>query len=182
MATAQAQTTIPSGTWKSDPVHSSVGFSVKYAGVGTFRGAFGRHEATLGATDGEPRLSGLARVESVEVRDENLYGHLLSPEFFDAERHPEISFVSREIRTDGDGIVVVGDLTIKGETSSVEARGSISAPVEHMSGGQRIGLDLEATVDRTEFGMNWNAELPAGGFALADEVTLRIHLVLRKDE
>lgn len=176
-----AQTILPEGTWKSDPVHSSVGFSVKHMGAGTFRGSFGDYDVSLNLADGEPRLIGAARVESVEVKDENLKGHLLSPEFFDAERHPEITFVTRDLHESDGGVVVEGDLTVKGTTRTVEARGSISGPVEAMGGGRRVGIDLETVVDRHDFGLDWNADLPDGGKVLGDEVTLTVHLELASE-
>ena len=97
MTTVQAETTkaqeaaktaIPTGTWKSDPVHSHVGFAVKHMVVATFRGTFADFEVTLANQGGEPKLYGAVRADSVQVRDENLEGHLLSPDFFDAERYP----------------------------------------------------------------------------------------------
>ena len=181
MATVAQQTAIPTGIWKSDPVHSSVGFAVKHMVVGTFRGAFTDFEVTLDNTDGEPRLYGAVHVPSVDVRDETLRGHLLAPDFFDAERTPEITFTSSEIRADDGELVVPGKLTIKGTTKRVEARGQISGPVADPAGGERIGIDLEAPVDRTEFGLNWNAPLPSGGVAVENEVTLAIHLELVKE-
>src|ERR671923_1951340 len=111
MATAQAESTIPTGSWQSDPVHSSVGFAVKHV-VGTFRGTFNQFDATLTDGSGAAQLSGRAKVESVQVGEENLYAHLLSPEFFDAEQHPEIIFESRTLELDGDQLVVTGDLTV----------------------------------------------------------------------
>jgi polyisoprenoid-binding protein YceI len=181
-AQRQAQVAIPTGTWRSDPVHSHVGFAVKHMVVATFRGSFTDFDVALANEDGEPKLYGAVRVDSVQVRDENLNGHLLSPDFFDAERHPEITFSSTGIRTDGDDLVVDGDLTIKGTTRSVEARGRITGPVVHPAGGERIGIDLETTVDRTEFGLNWNAPVPSGGVAVENEVTLTVHLELAKEE
>lgn len=180
MTTAQA--ILPEGAWRSDPVHSSVGFSVKHMGAGTFRGSFSDYDVSLNLADGEPQLIGSARVESVEVKDENLKGHLLSPEFFDAERHPEISFVARDAREENDGIVVEGDLTVKGITRTVKAHGSISGPVEALGGGHRIGVDLETVVDRHDFGLDWNADLPDGGKVLGDDVTLTVHLELASEE
>ena len=94
MTTAQLENTIPTGVWKSDPVHSSVGFKVKHMVVATFRGAFTDFDIALANEDGKPRLYGAAKVESVDVRDETQRGHLLSPDFFDAERNPEITFTS----------------------------------------------------------------------------------------
>src|SRR5436190_2781510 len=181
MATATQTSALPTGIWKSDPVHSSVGFSVKHMVVATFRGAFTDFAITLANEDGEPRIYGAVRVDSVDVRDENLKGHLLSPEFFDAERHPEITFTSTGIRVDGDELSVDGELTIKGTTKSVEARGTIVGPAEHPAGGERIGVELETTVDRTEFGLDWNAELPKGGVMVENPVTLTVHLELAKE-
>jgi polyisoprenoid-binding protein YceI len=182
MTTAQVENTIPTGVWKSDPVHSNVGFLVKHMVVATFRGAFTDFDITLANEDGEPRIYGAARVESVDVRDETQKGHLLSPDFFDVERNPEITFTSTAIRLEGDDLIVDGELTIKGTTRPVEARGTIVGPVSHPTGGERIGIDLETTVDRTDFGLNWNAELPKGGVMVEDAVTLTIHLELAKED
>ncbi len=181
MTTLQA-TAIPTGVWKSDPVHSEVGFAVKHMVVATFRGAFTDFDITLANEEGEPGLYGAVRTDSVQVRDENLRGHLLSPEFFDSERYPEITFTSTGIRADGSDLVVDGDLTIKGTTKRVEARGQIDGPVAHPAGGERIGIDVETQVDRTEFGLNWNAPMPSGGVAVQNEVTLTVHLELAREE
>jgi polyisoprenoid-binding protein YceI len=182
MTTAQA--ILPEGDWKSDPVHSSVGFSVKHMGAGTFRGSFDDYSVSLTTDDdGELRLTGSAAVDSVDVKDENLKGHLLSPEFFDVERNPEITFVARDAREDGEELVVEGDLSVKGITRAVEARGSISGPVKAPpGGGQRIGIDLETVVDRHDYGLDWNADLPDGGKVLGDDVTLTVHLELVSEE
>ena len=182
MATAQLESVIPSGVWTSDPVHSSVGFAVKHMVVATFRGGFTDFDVTLANEHGESRLFGAARVQSVDVRDENLKGHLLSPEFFDAERTPEITFESSEIRADGSELRVAGELTIKGVSRPVEAIGTIVGPVDHPAGGERVGIDLSATVDRTDYDLNWNAPLPKGGVMVENDVELNIHLELSKEE
>jgi polyisoprenoid-binding protein YceI len=176
MTTAQAESTIPTGTWQSDPVHSSVGFAVKHV-VGTFRGGFNDFTATL--TDGQ--LSGLAKAESVQVSEENLYAHLLSPEFFDAEQHPEIMFESKEISGDGDKLTVEGELTVKGITKPVTARGEIAGPAPGPADTERLGIDLETIVDRHDFGLDWQMDLPGGGKTLGDDVTLTVHIELIKD-
>jgi polyisoprenoid-binding protein YceI len=173
---------VPAGTWKSDPVHSHVGFSVKHMVVATFRGAFGDYDVSLSDESGEPRLSGAVRVASVEVKDENLKQHLLSPEFFDAEKYPEIEFTSSAIRVDGDELVVDGELTVNGISKQTEARGTITEPVVTIGDVEKVGVDLSTVIDRTEYGLNWNAELPKGGFALANDVRLDVHLELAKEE
>ncbi len=177
MSITEAVQAAPAGIWKSDPVHSSVGFSVQHMGVSPFRGGFADFEATLAGD----RLVGTARVESISTPDENLTGHLLSPEFFDAERHPELRFESTEIRRDGGEFVVSGGLTLKGQTRPVELRGSVTEPVEDPYGRRRLGLDLETTIDRTDFGIDWNAELPSGGQVLANDVQLTARLELVQD-
>ncbi|HYM57760.1 MAG TPA: YceI family protein [Solirubrobacteraceae bacterium] len=165
------------GTYKLDPVHSSASFAVKHMVVATFRGRFEEFDAVL--EDG--RLTGTVNVGSIVVKDPNLAAHLQSPEFFDAERHPELRFESSEIRPDGDQVVVDGELTIKSITRPVQARGTLTGPVETLGGVHKVGLELEAIIDRTEFGLNWNAPLPKGGFALANDVRLIVELELAED-
>ncbi len=181
MTTAQAESTIPTGTWQSDPVHSDVGFAVKHV-VGTFRGSFGEFEATLSDAAGRPELSGHVPVGSVQVKEENLQAHLLSPEFFDAEKTPQISFRSTRITADDGQVVVDGELTVRGTTKPVVARGGLSGPAPGPDGNDRIGLDLETKVDRHDYGLDWQMELPGGGKTLGDEVTLSVHLELIKEE
>jgi polyisoprenoid-binding protein YceI len=180
MATRQAESTIPTGIWQSDPVHSSVGFAVRHA-VGTFRGSFGQFEATLSNESAEPKLTGRVPVESVEVKDENLEAHLLSPEFFDKDQAPEISFESNSVAEDGDELVVDGELSVKGVAKGVVARGKASGPIPGPDGNERLGIDLETTVDRHDFGLDWNMDLPDGTKMLGDEVTLTVHLELVKE-
>jgi polyisoprenoid-binding protein YceI len=164
------------GTYTADPVHSSFGFAVRYQGVSLFRGTLDEVEATL--TDG--RLEGRAKVESISIRTpEQFRAHVLSAEFFDAENHPEVIFTSSDVDLSDDGTVTVeGDLTIKGITHPVTATGTWIAPEGDAFGNTRGHLNLEAQVDRTEFDMNWNAPLPSGGKALANEVTLIVELSL----
>jgi polyisoprenoid-binding protein YceI len=119
-------------------------------------------------------------VSSIEVEDENLAGHLQTPDFFDAEQFPELRFVSSRIERDGDRVSVAGDLTIRGTTAAIELAGSISGPVVDAFGKERIGLDLETTVNRHDFGVSWNAELPGGGTMLEDDVAITAALALVK--
>jgi polyisoprenoid-binding protein YceI len=173
-------TSIPAGVYQTDGVHSSAGFSVKHM-LATFRGSFSTFHADLHVDDdGRAKLVGTVPVSSVVVKDENLAAHLQSPEFFDAEQHPEIRFESADFAVDGPTATVTGDLTIKGHTERVTARGSVVGPIEDPFGNTKLGLQLETVVDRTKFGLNWNAPLPKGGFMLADDVTLTVDLELLK--
>jgi polyisoprenoid-binding protein YceI len=166
--------TIPTGTWELDPVHSKASFAVKHAGLSTFRGSFDELTATL--EDGV--LTGSARVDSVSVPVDQLKGHLQGPDFFDAERHPEITFVARDLRPDGERLTVSGELTMRGVTKPIEATGTIAGPAQYFDGKDRIAIELTTVVNRTEFGINWNAPIPSGGNALADDVTITVELQL----
>jgi polyisoprenoid-binding protein YceI len=132
MSTITPTKTAPAGNWSADPVHSNVSFEIAYAGTNTFRGGF--HDYAAGLQDGV--LTGSAKVASVDVKDEQLNGHLQTPDFFDAERFPEISF--------------------------------------------RVGITLEAKVDRNEFGVSWNAPNQGGGNYLGDDVTIKAELAMVK--
>ena len=176
-----AQQDISTRTWTIDKVHSHVGFAVKHMVVSTFRSRFEDYDGALNVgEDGAPTLEGYVNVDSVVVKDENLAGHLKAPDFFDSERYPELRFESTSIRREGDELVVDGELTVKDNTRPVEARGTIVGPHEDIAGATKVGLTLETTVDRTAFGLNWNAPLPKGGFALANDVTLQVELELAK--
>ena len=174
MSTTEQTTAVPTGTWQHDPVHSSIGFAVKHNTVMTFQGQFGEWEATLE----EGRLTGSANVTSVRVEDENLVGHLQTPDFFDAEQFPQLRFESSSIERDGDRITVAGELTIKGTTRPVELTGTVSGPVTDGYGNERIGLDLETVVNRHDFGVSWSADRPGGGTILDDDVTVKANLAL----
>src|SRR5437870_618714 len=182
-ATATVATQLPTGTWKADTTHSSATFAVKHMAAGTFRGGFENLDAALVvAGDGAASLQGTVRADSVVVKDENLRAHLSAPEFFDTERYPELSFRSDSLQQTEHGLVVEGELTIKGNTHPLRAHGSVSGPSVGLDGSQRLGLTLETTVDRTLYGLNWNAPLPKGGFALANDVKLIVELELSLEE
>ena len=146
-------TTAVATTWTADTVHSTANFSVKHSGVATFRGSFDDVTGTLDLS-GAPRLTGEVDVPSIQVKDENLHGHLQSPDFFDTANTP------------------------KGTTQRVTAKGTWLEIEADMTGNPRIGVDIDTTIDRTAFGLNWNAPLPKGGVALANDVKLSVHLEL----
>lgn len=168
------------GTWTSDPVHSSLDFTARHNIVSVFRGQVGDFTATVTGEGDSLTLTGVAKVESVIAKDENLTGHLRSPEFFDLERHPEVRLQSTSFTRDGDRVAFDVELEMRGVTKPARLEGTIAGPVEGAFGGTRLGLDLEATVDRTEWGMNWNAPMPGGGFMLSNDVKLVAHLELIK--
>ncbi len=173
---------VPAGTWVVDPVHSSVNFAVKHNGVTTFRSGFERYEARLTGGD-EARLEGTVDVDSIQIDEEMLKGHLLSPEFFDVQRFPQLRFTSSEFTVDeGGNLRVRGELEIHGEKRAVEASGRFAQLGEDAYGKARVGLSIESTVDRRDFGLDWQAELPSGGEVLDYAVTISVDLELVGEE
>jgi len=173
----------PAGTWAADPVHSHVSFEVAHAGVNTFRGSFADFSAVLVGGD-EPELSGSANVASVDVKDEQLNGHLQTPDFFDAARYPEIAFRASELHVlDGGRVAVNGELTIKSVSAPISLAGAVApSPLVDPFGRERLGLRLEATIDRTVFGVSWNAPNQGGSDYLGTEVKLIAELALVRQE
>ena len=176
MSGQTTQQALPTGTWSADKVHSTIGFAVPYL-AGTFQGTFSDFDARLS----DDVLVGTAEVASVQVKDPNLEAHLQSPDFFDAERFPQLSFEARDISRSGDELTIAGELTLKGHTEAVEIKGHVNDPAPDPYGGERFGVQLETTVDRTKFGLNWNNPLPSGDPALASEVTIIVDLQLVKE-
>ncbi len=176
MTITEHATAIPAGTWNRDPVHSDIGFAVSYSGAGTFRGTFDEFDAKL--VDG--RIQGNAKVASVRVDDPNLAGHLQSPDFFDAEQHSELGFVSRSIERNGDEVTIEGDITLRGVTKPVTTTGTVVGPTPDAHGNSRTAFDLETTIDRRDFGITWNLELPTGDPALGNDVKITANLALIK--
>jgi polyisoprenoid-binding protein YceI len=177
--TTATTTEIPAGTYGIDTVHSSAAFEVTHNQISTFRGTFADVDATLESGDEGIKLAGAVKVDSIDVDYEDLRAHLLSPEFFDAERHPEVSFASSQVKVADDGAVeLAGELTINTHTRPIEATGEVKGPVVGPDGNERIALDFETVVDRHDFGMGWNMDLPDGRKVLGDDVKLIVHLEL----
>ena len=173
--TTSATQAVPAGTWSVDRVHSTVGFSVEYM-AGTFTGTFSDFDVSVA----DSVLKGTAKVASVQVKDPNLEAHLQTPDFFDAERYPELAFVSKSIDRSGDELTIDGEITIKGHTEPVELRATITEPMADPYGGTRYGLKLETKIDRLAFGMSWNNPLPSGEPALSNAVVLSADLQLSR--
>ncbi len=175
--TAEQTTSIPTGTWGLDPIHSDVGFAITYSGAGTVRGGFKEFDAKL--VDG--KLEGSAKVASVTFDEPQLVGHLQSPDFFDAEQFPELRFVSKTIERNGDEVTIDGEITLRGVTKPVTITGTVVGPTTDVGLNghiQRLAFDLETTVDRRDFGIDWNRELPTGEPALGNDVKITANLAL----
>ena len=182
MSATASTTTVPTGTYTADPIHSTFGFQVRHNGIQLFRGSFD-DVAVTATSDGETvAIEGSAQVESIQVRIADLKGHLLADDFFAADKHPEIAFRSISVRQNGEAVEVEGELTIKGITNHVVANGTLTGPVTGLAGTPVIGLALETVIDRTQYGLTWNADLPSGGPVLGNDVKIVVEAELVKSE
>ena len=171
------------GTYRAQPSPSSFAFAVRHSGVFWYRGSLPDVTATLRADGDALALEGSARVESISVVEPAaMRASVLGPDFFDAERHPEITFRSTELRLADHGLAeVVGELTIKGITRQVAASGHYALP-RPASFGEVAGLQLQTSFDRREFGFAWQMQLPGGGDAVGWTVEVDIDLLLKRDD
>ncbi|MEU9098720.1 YceI family protein [Streptomyces sp. NPDC048361] len=164
------------GTYTIDPAHSSIGFTVRHAMVTNVRGSFTDHEGTLTLDGTNPAASAatiVVKIASVDTGMADRDAHLRSPDFFDAEQFPLMSFRSTEARAlGGDTYRLVGDLTIKDVTRplsiDLEFQGSATDPY----GNQRVGFEGSAEILRSDWGLTWNAALETGGVMVSDKVKL----------
>jgi polyisoprenoid-binding protein YceI len=177
----------PTGTYAIDPTHSRIGFVARHAMVTKVRGSFNEFEGS-GYFDAEnpasSRLQLTIKAPSIDTRNADRDAHLRSNDFFDMENHPEITFVSSNVEhVDSENYRVTGDLTIKGVTKPVtvdlEYTGAAVDPFQN----QRIGFEGKATVNRKDWGVNWNAALEAGGVLVSEKVTLEFEVsAIRTDD
>jgi polyisoprenoid-binding protein YceI len=182
MSTDTVNQSVPTGTWAVDPVHSSVAFSVTLNNVATYRSKFDSYEATLTGGD-EPQLVGSVDVQSIDIDEPQLKGHLMSPDFFDIERHPKLNFTSTRLDVADDGSVrLTGELEIKGNVREVEATGRFGEIGADLGGNPRVALSIATAVDRRDFGIEFNADLPSGGQVLEWEVAINVDLELVAQE
>ncbi len=171
------------GTYRGQPAASTFAFAVRHSESFWFRGAMPEVEATLRADGDGLVLEGSALVESISVTEPpEMRAHLLAPDFFDAQHHPEVTFRSTDIRLTGeDRLELDGELTMRGVTRPVHAGGRYSAP-RPAAFGTIAALELHATFDRREFGFDWQAEMPGGGDAVGWEVRLDVDVLLLAEE
>jgi polyisoprenoid-binding protein YceI len=175
---ATATTKLPTGTWTIDPIHSSIGFGVKHLGVSTFRGDFKQAAGSI-VTDNDAitSIEGSVKVENLVTAEPGLTGHLHSADFFDAGAFPELTFKSTSIeQADEAALRVRGDLTIRGETRPVELEAEIEGVGDGPDGSTRIGLAATGVIERSDWGITWNAPLANGAFAVGERVKLTLHV------
>lgn len=172
------------GTWVIDPIHSEVGFSVRHLMVSKVRGSFKTFEGTISIAENPVDSKVEVRIDasSVDTRDENRDTHLRSSDFFEVDKHPQITFVSTSVRPKGNDYVVTGDLTIHGVTRPVDLATEFNGVSPDPWGGQRAGFSAETEISRNDFGVEFNMPLEGGGVVVGDKIkiTLEIEAVLQK--
>ena len=170
--------------WQIDSTHSQVTFSVKHMMVSTVKGTFNVFSGEVEIDEQHPENSWVAAevdAASIHTRDARRDGHLRSPDFFDVEQHPKITFKSTKVEALGDSEYrVLGDLTMHGVTKEITLNVEYSGQVRDGYGMQRAGLDAKATINRKDFGLNWNSILESGGVAVSDKVTIELDLAAVK--
>jgi len=175
-AAALAQT-----QWQIDPAHSAAQFAVSHMMISKVRGQFGKMSGTAVYDAANPSAASVQAevdVVSIDTREPKRDAHLKSPDFFDVEKFPKMTFKSTKIEPAGAGkLKLTGDLTIHGVTRPVVFTvDGPSAPIKDQRGGQRVGATATATISRKEFGMTWNRVIEAGGLAVSDDVTITLDI------
>jgi polyisoprenoid-binding protein YceI len=174
------QTLAPAGRWTVDPRHSAVEFSVKHLMIATIKGRFGDFEGALDVQEmtGDVHGHGVVKVESIDTAEPGRDGHLLSADFFDVERFPEIRFTVRRIEpVAGNRFRVHGQVMVRGVRRELSLDAIVSAVARDPVGDERLALDLTGALSRKDFGLRWNQVVEAGPVA-GDEVRLAISLSL----
>jgi polyisoprenoid-binding protein YceI len=176
MSTATAA---PTGTWNIDPSHSNVTFQVKHLGIATVRGEFTEFEGTLELGDdlASSKAYGTVKTASVDTNEAGRDEHLRSADFFDAETHPELTFESTEIVSKGDDeLEITGNLTIHGVTNEVTFDAEITGTEQDPWGNERVGLEVNGKIDRSDYGMRFNQALGSGNVMVSDKVKLSLDI------
>jgi polyisoprenoid-binding protein YceI len=181
---ASGASVVPSGKWSVDTPRSSVSFTLKHMMLATVNGRFRAFDGTLETGSGAPRATGVVKAASVDtneaVRDEHLRS---SPDFFDVEHYPEISFDSTRIDHPDDGrLRIVGDLTIRGITREIELDAQLGQTTREPGGVERLELELRGELNRKDFGLTWNQALETGGALLGNKVKIALDISAVKRE
>jgi polyisoprenoid-binding protein YceI len=177
LQTEQGVVRVPTGTWKVDPAHSSVGFEVKHMMIATVRGQFREFEGTIEAAEdpSDSRAWGSVKTATIDTGNEDRDNHLRSADFFDSERYPEARFESTRLDPVGGAEWrVTGNLTIKDVTREVTFDASVQGAGEDPWGNERVGVAVHGSIDRTDFGLTWQQALTKGGMLVGEKVKIQV--------
>ncbi|MCU1514689.1 MAG: polyisoprenoid-binding protein [Microbacteriaceae bacterium] len=166
------------GTWKLDPTHSELSFSVKHLKISKVKGTFETWDVTVvtGENPNDTTIEATVDVASVNTKQADRDNHLRTSDFFLVEAHPNMTFKSTSIALKGDDLTIEGDLTLRGVTLPVTLKGEFGGVITDDYGRTKAGAAVSTVINRQEFGVSWNAALEAGGFTLGDDVTITIDL------
>ena len=171
------ETILPTGTWKVDPVHSSVEFQVKHLGIATVKGQFKEFEGTLEVGPDGATAYGTVKTASVDTREPQRDEHLRSADFFEVDTYPEIDFRSTALRTTGeDELEIDGALEIHGVTRPITLTAEIEGTETDMQGNDRVGLSATAQINRSDFNIKFNAALGSGNVVVSDKVKILVNV------
>lgn len=169
--------------WNIDRAHSEVGFSVRHMMISTVRGKFNELDADV-ALDPQnleaAQVTARIQAASIDTGEPKRDGHLRSPDFFDAEKYPTITFTSTKVTRDGDELVVAGNLKIKDHELPITLKGEVVGPGKDPWGNERLGFSLGAEIEREAWGLGWNQALEAGGVLVGKKVKISIEAQLVK--
>ena len=170
-----ATTQLGTGTWAIDPVHSSIGFSVRHLMVSRVRGNFENFSgAVTVAEDGTPSVSAEIAVDSIHTGNEQRDGHIKSADFFDADKYPTATFRSTGVRANGDDYVIDGEFTLKGVTKPVSLALEFNGVNPGMGRGEVAGFEASVVLNRKDFGVDIDMPLETGGTVVGDKVTITL--------
>jgi polyisoprenoid-binding protein YceI len=168
--------------WNIDPTHSTAEFSVRHLMITNVKGRFGALSGTVDYDAANPEASKInvtIDATSIDTRDEKRDGHLKSADFFDVEKFPTLTFVSKKVTKDGDTLNAVGDLTMHGVTKEITLEvDTPSAPGKDPWGNTRIGSSAHAKINRKDWDLGWNAALETGGVLVGEQVKINIEVSL----
>ena len=164
-------------TYQLDKSHTTVGFMVRHLVISKVRGEFQDYEATIqfdGDDITQSSMRGTIQVASIDTEQEKRDKHLRSPDFFDADQFPQITFESKSIQKQGDGYVMIGDLTMRGVTKEIALPFSIVGPITHGK-KTRIGFEAELEIDRQDYGIAYSKVADTGGLVVSNKVLIEIN-------
>lgn len=162
--------------YKIDPAHTRVGFSVRHFGINNVKGNFDEFEGSLVLDEGKIKdASATIQVKSINTRIQQRDDHLRSPDFFDAAKHPTITFKTKRVEQQGGQMILIADFTMRGVTKELRLPAKLSGPTKDPWGNTRIGLEATANLNRKDYGINYHEVLEAGALAVGEEVEIEIN-------
>ena len=175
------QTTIPAGTWAIDPSHTEVGFTARHL-MSKVRGRFEKFEGQI-VTGDAPSATASIDLNSINTHEENRDNHLRSADFFDVENHGAMTFKATEVTGGGNGLLVTGDLSIKGVTKPVTLDVEVLGTESDPWGGTRVGFEGTGSISRKEFGIDFNIPMDGGRLLIGDkiDITVTVEAVLQEN-